>query len=108
MASGIKIEDLVIGTGPQVERGQAVTIRWRGLLNRGDEFGNGEVSFVAGSRQVILGLSRGVIGMRVGGVRRIRVSPHLGYRDRGAGGMPANAVMVFEVKLLGIDNVSSE
>jgi peptidylprolyl isomerase len=108
MASGIKIEDVVVGAGPVAERGQAVSIRWRGTLNRGDEFGRGKVSFVAGGRRVVIGLSRGVIGMRVGGVRRIRVSPHLGYRDRGAGGVPANAVMVFEVELLGIDNDTSE
>jgi FKBP-type peptidyl-prolyl cis-trans isomerase len=103
VASGIKIEDLVVGEGPAVERGQGVAIRWRGALNRGDEFGSGEVSFVAGGRRVVTGLSRGVIGMRVGGVRRIRVSPHLGYGNREVAGVPANAVLVFEVELLGVD-----
>lgn len=53
MPSGIDIEDLTIGNGPTVERGQIVTIRWRGTLNRGDSFGEGEVSFKAGGRSVI-------------------------------------------------------
>ena len=100
MSSGIDIEDVTIGSGDPIERGQAVTIRWSGTLNRGDSFGEGEATFKAGGRQVVAGLSRGVIGMRVGGVRRLRVSPHLGYRDQPVPGVPANAVLHFEVELL--------
>ena len=40
--------------------------------------------------------------MRVGGVRRLRASPHLGYRDQAVPGVPADAVLNFEVKLLGV------
>ena len=101
MASGIEIEEVAVGNGAVVERGQLVSVRWRGTLNRGDPFGSGEVSFRAGGREVVAGLSRGVIGMRVGGMRRLRVSPHLGYRERAVPGVPANAVLVFEVELLG-------
>ncbi len=101
MANGIDIEDITSGEGPVAERGRVVSIRWRGTLNRGDPFGAGEVSFRAGGRQVVAGLSCGVIGMRVGGVRRLRVSPHLGFRDQAVPGVPANAVLVFEVELLG-------
>lgn len=67
MVSGIDIEDVTIGTGPEVERGLVVSIRWRGTLNRGESFGEGKVSFRAGGREVVAGLSRGVVGMRVGG-----------------------------------------
>jgi peptidylprolyl isomerase len=102
MPSGIAIEDIAIGNGPPVERGQIVLIRWSGKLNRGDSFGEGEVSFKAGGREVVAGLSRGVIGMRVGGVRWLRVSPHLGYRDHVVPGVPANAVLNFEVEVLGV------
>ena len=102
MASGIDIEEIAIGDGPATVRGQLVTIRWLGQLNRGDPFGSGEVSFHAGGRKVVAGLSRGVIGMRVGGVRRLRVSPHLGYGDRAVPGVPAKAVLVFEVRLLAV------
>jgi FKBP-type peptidyl-prolyl cis-trans isomerase len=99
MPRGITIEDITIGNGPPVERGQIVSIRWSGTLNRGDSFGEGEVSFKAGGREVVAGLSRGVIGMRVGGVRRLRVSPHLGYRDQAVPGVPANAILNFEVEV---------
>jgi FKBP-type peptidyl-prolyl cis-trans isomerase len=77
-----------------------VTVRWRGTLNRGDEFGNGTVSFRVGRRQVVAGLDHGVVGMRVAGVRCLRVSPHLGYRDKIVPDVPANAVLNFEVELL--------
>ena len=100
MASGIDVEDVAVGGGLAAERGQIVTVRWRGTLNRGDSFGSGEVSFRVGGREVVAGLSRGVLGMRVGGVRRLRVSPHLGYRDQPVPGIPANAVLNFEVELL--------
>jgi hypothetical protein len=45
VASGIDIEEVAVGDGPVAERGQLVSIRWRGTLNRGDPFGSGEVSF---------------------------------------------------------------
>jgi FK506-binding nuclear protein len=102
VASGIEIEDLVVRGGPVAERGQQVPVRWRGTLNRGDSFGEGKASFWAGGREVVAGLSRCVIGMRVGGVRRLRVSPHLRYRDQAVPGVPANAVPMFEVALLGV------
>lgn len=95
---GIDIEEIEIGTGPEVERGHVVSVRWRGTLNRGDEFGKGENHFKAGGREVIAGLSHGVIGMKVGGVRRLWVGPHLGYGDRAVPGVPANAVLIIEVE----------
>jgi FKBP-type peptidyl-prolyl cis-trans isomerase len=52
---------------------------------------------------VIPGLEYGVEGMRVGGKRRLRVGPHLGYREEGVPGVvPANAVLEFHVTLVGI------
>jgi FKBP-type peptidyl-prolyl cis-trans isomerase FkpA len=102
VASGIEVQDVAVGDGPAAERGRLVSIRWRGTLNRGDPFGEGEISFRAGGREVVAGLSRGVIGMRVGGMRRLRVSPHLGYRDRSVPGVPPDAVLTFEVELLGV------
>jgi FKBP-type peptidyl-prolyl cis-trans isomerase len=100
--SGLKVEDVTVGSGAAAERGATVSIRWRGTLNRGDEFGSGEVSFRVGERRVIAGLEKGVVGMRVGGIRRLRVSPHLGYRDQTVPGVPANAVLTIELELLGV------
>lgn len=100
--SGLKIEEVTVGDGALAEPGATVAIEWRGWLNRGDEFGSGSESFRIGQRRVIAGLERGVIGMRVGGARRLRVSPHLGYRDRAVPGVPADADLNFEVKLLDV------
>jgi FKBP-type peptidyl-prolyl cis-trans isomerases 1 len=101
--TGLKIEDINVGSGVVAERGATVAIQWRGWLHQGGEFGTGSVSFRIGQRRLVAGLEHGVIGMRVGGVRRLRVSPHLGYRDRAIPGVPARAVLNFEVKLLNVE-----
>jgi FKBP-type peptidyl-prolyl cis-trans isomerase len=66
---------------------------------------NERVSFKVGERVVIAGLEYGVEGMRVGGRRRIRVPPRLGYRERGvAGKIPANALLFFDLELLDVQD----
>jgi FKBP-type peptidyl-prolyl cis-trans isomerase len=98
--SGLKVEDVTIGSAPPADWGSTALARWRGPLNRGDKFGSGEVSFRIGERRVIAGLEAAVVGMRVRGVWRLRASPHLGYRDQAVPDVPANAVLNFEVELL--------
>ena len=106
--SGLKIEDLIVGTGPTALRGATVKTHYRLFLNRGDELrGSYDYSepctFCIGKRQVIAGLEHGVVGMRAGGKRRIRVPPHLAYREQGVAGLvPPNAVLIFEVELLSV------
>ncbi len=102
MLSGLKIRDLKIGHGPVAQRGNRVTIRYTGYLNRGDAFRADEVvSFVSGERNAVTGLERGVEGMQAGGVRRLAFGPHLEYGDHGVPGIvPPNAKLVFEVELL--------
>ena len=100
--NGLKVTEVLVGYGPSAQPGATATIEWRGWLNQGDEFGSGTTSFRIGRREVVTGLERGTVGMQVGGIRRLLVSPHLGYRDQGAPGIPPNAMLEFEVKLLGI------
>jgi len=102
IASGIRGQDLKIGEGPVAERGRLATVRWECNLNRGDHVRSGTDTFRIGKREVIAGLDRGVIGMRVGGIRKLHISPHLGYRDEGAFGIPPSAVLEFEVELLAL------
>jgi FKBP-type peptidyl-prolyl cis-trans isomerase len=104
MPLDLRIVDLVVGDGPVAVRGARVTIRYTGRLNRGDAFRTDEIAtFKVGERNAIAGLSHGVEGMRVGGRRKIKVPPHLGYRDKGVPGViPVNAVLVFEVQLLAV------
>jgi fructokinase len=81
-----------------------VIVRYVGFLHRGDVFEPGRtVAFTLGARRVIAGLERGVEGMRVGGRRRLRIAPHLAYRERGVPGrVPANALVLLDVELVEI------
>lgn len=102
---GVRIKEVVIGSGAIAKRGVTVSVRYDGYLNRGDAFQRGVVtSFKLGARRCIAGLEYGVEGMRTGGRRRIHVPPHLGYRDQSVPGIPANAKLTFDVELLSVDN----
>jgi FKBP-type peptidyl-prolyl cis-trans isomerase len=105
MRKGIEIEEIRPGYGLTAERGQTVTIRYDGFLKQGDKFQeNITCTFRVGSREIIPGLTYGVEGMRVGGRRRVRVSPHLAYGPAGVPGIiPPKAVLVFEVELLEVE-----
>jgi len=102
--SGLEIEEKKVGSGASAERGDTVTVRYTGYLNRGDVFlAETTANITLGERRAIAGFERGVEGMRIGGIRRIRVSPHLAYREAGIPGVvPPNAVLIFEVELLAI------
>jgi FKBP-type peptidyl-prolyl cis-trans isomerase len=102
--SGLVIEETKLGAGVAAHRGDRVTVRYSGFLNRGDAFQTDvTTSFTLGEHNVIAGLEHGLEGMRVGGIRKLRVSPHLAYRDAGISGViPPNAVLVFEIELLSI------
>lgn len=99
---GVEYEDLEVGTGAMVVRGCTVEVEYSLFLNRGDCVQeNKTYSFRVGERRVIAGLEYGVEGMRAGGKRRIRVGPHLAYRDGGVPDtIPPNAVLEFRVSLL--------
>lgn len=102
-----KIEDLVTGNGPEAVRGKSVQVHYTGWLLDGAKFdssvGGEPFTFRLGAGEVIEGWDRGVAGMKVGGKRKLTLSPDLGY---GAGGappdIPPNATLVFEVELLGV------
>src|SRR5262249_45364896 len=106
MPAGIKIRDLTIGSGPQVERHSSVLCHVRSFLNRGEEIttelqGREPMRIDLRKREVVAGLRKGLLGMRAGGRREIIVSPHLAYGVAGVPGLvPPNAAMRFEVELL--------
>ncbi len=99
---GVEIEDGVIGSGAVATRDTVALIRCDGYLNLGEPFqASAEVWIDFARRNVVAGLLYGVEGMRVGGRRRIRFGPHLGYGDRGVPGViPPNAVLIYDVELL--------
>ena len=104
--SGLEYEDVVVGEGPQPLPGQTVVVHYTGWLTDGKKFDSSvdrgqPFQFNIGVGQVIKGWDEGVLGMRVGGQRKLTIPPELGYGARGAGGViPPNATLLFDVELL--------
>jgi peptidylprolyl isomerase len=100
--------DLVTGDGPEVQHGDTVNVQYVGVSwSTGREFdsswdrGAQPFSFPVGSGRVIAGWDDGVAGMRAGGRRLLVIPPHLGYGDRGAGGVIApGETLIFVVDAL--------
>jgi FKBP-type peptidyl-prolyl cis-trans isomerase len=101
---GIKLLAESEGNGACVHKGDTVTVRLNGALNRGDVIQEDYVGeIVVGSRALIPGIERSLEGMRQGGRRRVKISPHLGYGDQGVKGLvPADAVLVYEIEVLDV------
>ena len=99
---GVEYEEVKLGEGATADRGAKVEVLYNLFLNNGQQIQeNQHYSFRVGKRRLIPGLEYGVEGMRVGGERRLRVAPHLAYRDQGIPGIvPARAVLEFYVTLL--------
>ncbi len=109
--------DLRLGTGAEATTGRRVTVNYTGWLysasaaeNKGTQFdsslsaGRAPFVFSVGAGQVIRGWDRGVVGMRVGGSRRLVIPADLAYGSAGAGGgvIPPNATLVFDIDLLDV------
>jgi FKBP-type peptidyl-prolyl cis-trans isomerase len=75
-----------------------------GRLTNGTQFDANSTGFTfrVGVGQVIKGWEQGLIGMRVGGRRRLTIPPNLGYGSQGNGSIPANSTLIFEIGLLAI------
>ena len=103
LPSGVYILDIAAGRGPASVVGDTVEVDYTGWLPDGASFdtseGRSTFSFTLGAGRVIRGWEVGVVGMRAGGERRLVIPSELGYGSRGAGSIPPNAVLVFEVKL---------
>ncbi|MEC8441731.1 MAG: FKBP-type peptidyl-prolyl cis-trans isomerase [Cyanobacteriota bacterium] len=107
-ASGLKITELSVGDGAEAASGQTVVVHYRGTLESGKQFDASydrgtPFTFPLGAGRVIKGWDEGVVGMKVGGKRKLVIPPDLAYGSRGAGGViPPNATLVFEVELLDV------
>jgi len=107
--SGLKYEDLVVGTGPSPKAGQTVVVKYLGTFQDGTKFdasadhGDGTFPFTVGVGQVIPGWDEGVMSMKVGGKRKLTVPPDLGYGVNGSPPViPGNATLIFTVELVSI------
>ena len=102
--SGLWIEDITPGVGSTANRGDHIWIHYVGFLPDGtridSSLGGDPYEFELGSDQVIRGWNEGVLGMKVGGRRRFVIRPGLAYGRSGRGGVPPQAVLVFEIQLV--------
>ena len=104
----LKIEDFEIGGGAIATGGSTITVNYIGALTNGQVFdtsvGKQPFTFTLGEGRVIGGWEEGILGMRVGGKRRLHIPPQLGYGSQGAAGgaIPPNATLIFDVELLDV------
>ena len=105
MTDQLIIEDLQHGDGKAVVKGALITTQYRGWLADGSEFDSSysrgkPFQCVIGTRRVIQGWDQGLMGMQVGGKRKLWVPAHLAYGERQVGSIPPNSNLVFEIELL--------
>ncbi|KKR77052.1 MAG: Peptidyl-prolyl cis-trans isomerase [Candidatus Levybacteria bacterium GW2011_GWA2_40_8] len=104
----LKIEDLRIGTGSAVKEGDIVVINYEGRLSSGQVFDssyarNAPFETEIGVGRVIEGWDKGLLGMKIGGKRKLTIPPNLGYGSRGVPNViPPNSTLIFEVELLDV------
>jgi peptidylprolyl isomerase len=103
------IEEIIVGDGPEATAGQSAVVHYVGVgATSGEEFDaswnrDEPFEFALGAGQVIKGWDEGVVGMRVGGRRRLVIPSRLAYGERGAGGVISpNETLIFVVDLLEI------
>ncbi|MEI6480085.1 MAG: FKBP-type peptidyl-prolyl cis-trans isomerase [bacterium] len=106
-SSQLLVEDITVGTGTEAVAGKHVTVNYKGTLIDGTVFDSSyergtPFDFDLGAGQVIAGWDQGLVGMKVGGKRKLVIPATLAYGDRAIGPIPANSTLVFEVELLGV------
>ena len=101
------IEDIVLGDGPEAKAGDSISANYVGVSHAtGEEFDaswnrGSPLEFRLGVGQVIKGWDLGIVGMKVGGRRKLTIPPDLAYGDRGAGGaIKPGETLIFVVDLV--------
>ncbi len=109
-SSDLKIEDTVVGTGETAVSGKTVTVNYTGTLTDGTKFdsslnpGRTPFTFNLGAGFVIKGWDEGVVGMKVGGKRKLTIPASLGYGAAGSPPViPPNATLIFDIELLKVE-----
>lgn len=104
--SQLEITDVVVGEGTEAVKGALVFIHYEGHLEDGTLFDSSykigrPFEFVVGSKKVIVGMSQGIMGMKVGGKRKIFIPSSLAYGERSVGAfIKPHSNLLFEIELL--------
>ncbi len=108
MSNDLVITDIVVGDGKECVKGALITAHYTGWLKDGTQFDSSHdrgqpFQCVIGVRRVIAGWDMGMMGMKVGGKRRLVVPAHLAYGERQVGNIiKPNSDLVFEIELLDV------
>ena len=103
----LTVSDVAVGTGEAAKAGDTLTMNYVGALPNGTVFDasakHGQpFTFTLGAGQVIPGWDQGLVGMKVGGKRRLIIPPSMAYGNRDLGSIPPNSTLIFEVELVKI------
>lgn len=104
--SGLQYQEIVVGSGAEAKPGVTVSVHYTGWLTDGTKFDSSldrdkPLVFPLGQGMVIRGWEEGLVGMKVGGKRRLTIPPHLGYGAEGSPPViPSDATLIFDVELL--------
>ena len=108
LPDGLQYWDIKVGTGKTAEKGSTVTVNYTGWLTNGKmcDTSVGKTPFTVdhlGNAPVIKGWNEGIVGMKVGGKRQLRIPGDLAYGSQGYPGLiPPNATLIFDVELLNV------
>ena len=112
LKNGLEMQDIVIGAGKEAVSGDAVAAHYIGTLANGKKFDSSydrgqPFAFILGGGMVIKGWDLGVVGMKIGGKRKLVIPPELGYgsRDVGGGAIPPNSTLFFEIELVATETL---
>jgi FKBP-type peptidyl-prolyl cis-trans isomerase FkpA len=105
--------DLLVGNGTEAATGNTLTVNYTGWIydaskpdNKGLQFdtsiGKDPFVFALGTASVIAGWDKGLVGMKVGGIRRLVVPPSLAYGDVRNSSIPPYSTLVFEIELVDV------
>ena len=100
------IEDIIVGQGAEAVKHSIITVNYTGWLEDGTKFdsslnpGREPLRFTLGAGQMIQGFDQGILGMKVGGKRKLTIPPNLGYGSQDKGIIPPNSTLIFELDLL--------
>ena len=104
----LKVEDVALGQSEEAKNGDTLIVHYEGFLENGVKFDSSvdrgqPFTFTLGEGRVIKGWEQGMLGMKIGGHRRLTIPPELGYGDRGQGAIPPDSTLIFEIDLLEIN-----
>jgi FKBP-type peptidyl-prolyl cis-trans isomerase len=105
--NGAYYRDIVQGTGPVVQEGDSLAVRYSGWLSNGTQFDSNLAAseplwFELGAHQVITGFDETLIGVKVGSKRQLIIPPSLAYGPYPYGPIPGNSVLVFSVEVISV------